>query len=70
MQSGNAWPPPGASRALGRAQTVAEILHDEDPVTEDEAVLSDEEGTAAERKKRRFAYRPGLIIVDGGQWMQ
>ena len=36
MQSGNkAWPPPGASRALGRAQTVAEILHDEDPVTDD-----------------------------------
>jgi excinuclease ABC subunit C len=29
--------------------------------------LSDEEGTAAERKRRRFAYRPGLIIVDGGQ---
>ena len=32
-----------------------------------EAVLGDEEGTAAERKRRRFAYRPGLIIVDGGQ---
>src|SRR6185369_1134526 len=26
-----------------------------------------EEGTAAERRRRRFAYRPGLIIVDGGQ---
>ncbi len=29
--------------------------------------LGEEEGTAAERKRRRFAYRPGLIIVDGGQ---
>ena len=29
--------------------------------------LADEEGTAAERARRRFAYRPGLIIVDGGQ---
>ncbi|MBW4031473.1 MAG: excinuclease ABC subunit UvrC [Acidobacteria bacterium] len=29
--------------------------------------LGDEEGTAAERTRRRFAYRPGLIIVDGGQ---
>ncbi|MEO6533275.1 MAG: excinuclease ABC subunit UvrC [Pseudolysinimonas sp.] len=40
-------------------------IEEEDP--ESEAELSDEEGTAAERKRRRFAYRPGLIIVDGGQ---
>jgi excinuclease ABC subunit C len=40
-------------------------IEENDP--ESEAELSDEEGTAAERKKRRFAYRPGLIIVDGGQ---
>jgi len=42
-------------------------IEEDDPVSEDEAVLGDEEGTAAERKRRRFAYRPGLIIVDGGQ---
>jgi excinuclease ABC subunit C len=39
-------------------------------VEEDEAAsaeLGEDEGTAAERKRRRFAYRPGLIIVDGGQ---
>jgi len=42
-------------------------IEEDDPETEDEAVLGDEEGTAAERRRRRFAYRPGLIIVDGGQ---
>ncbi|HEY4152119.1 MAG TPA: excinuclease ABC subunit UvrC, partial [Pseudolysinimonas sp.] len=44
-------------------------VEEHDPETGDEleAELSDEEGTAAERKRRRFAYRPGLIIVDGGQ---
>ena len=39
-------------------------------VEEDEtasAETGEDEGTAAERKRRRFAYRPGLIIVDGGQ---
>jgi excinuclease ABC subunit C len=41
-------------------------IEEDDPET-GEAVLGDEEGTAAERKRRRFAYRPGLIIVDGGQ---
>jgi len=40
-------------------------VEEEDP--ESEAELSDDEGTAAERRRRRFAYRPGLIIVDGGQ---
>lgn len=40
-------------------------IEEDDPVTE--AELSDDEGTSAERKRRRFAYRPGLIIVDGGQ---
>jgi excinuclease ABC subunit C len=35
--------------------------------SEIDAELSDQEGTAAERRRRRFAYRPGLIIVDGGQ---
>jgi len=40
-------------------------IEEEDP--ESEAELSDTEGTAAERRRRRFAYRPGLIIVDGGQ---
>ncbi|CAN5502719.1 excinuclease ABC subunit UvrC [soil metagenome] len=29
--------------------------------------LGENDGAAAERKQRRFAYRPGLIIVDGGQ---
>ncbi|MFC5501636.1 excinuclease ABC subunit UvrC [Lysinimonas soli] len=29
--------------------------------------LGEEAGTAAARRRRRFAYRPGLIIVDGGQ---
>jgi excinuclease ABC subunit C len=46
-------------------------LEEPDPETGDEATaeaeLGDDEGTAAERKRRRFAYRPGLIIVDGGQ---
>ena len=42
-------------------------IEEDDPETQDEAILGDEEGTAAERKRRRFAYRPGLIIVDGGQ---
>jgi excinuclease ABC subunit C len=40
-------------------------IEEDDPETE--AELSDDEGTSAERKRRRFAYRPGLIIVDGGQ---
>jgi excinuclease ABC subunit C len=40
-------------------------VEEEDP--EGETELSDDEGAAAERKRRRFAYRPGLIIVDGGQ---
>ncbi len=34
---------------------------------DDDAPLRDVEGTAAERRHRRFAYRPGLILVDGGQ---
>ena len=42
-------------------------IEEDDPETGEEAVLGDEEGTAAERRRRRFAYRPGLIIVDGGQ---
>jgi excinuclease ABC subunit C len=46
-------------------------LEERNPETGDEATaeaeLGDDEGTAAERKRRRFAYRPGLIIVDGGQ---
>jgi len=40
-------------------------IEEQDP--EGDAELSDSEGTAAERRRRRFAYRPGLIIVDGGQ---
>jgi len=40
-------------------------IEEQDP--ESDAELSDTEGTAAERRRRRFAYRPGLIIVDGGQ---
>ena len=40
-------------------------IEEQDP--ESDAELSDDEGTAAERRRRRFAYRPGLIIVDGGQ---
>ncbi|HXR45188.1 MAG TPA: helix-hairpin-helix domain-containing protein, partial [Pseudolysinimonas sp.] len=28
---------------------------------------ADDAGTAAVRRRRRFAYKPGLIIVDGGQ---
>jgi excinuclease ABC subunit C len=40
-------------------------IEEDDPESESE--LSDTEGTAAERRRRRFAYRPGLIIVDGGQ---
>ena len=34
---------------------------------DDDAPLGEDEGTAAQRKRRRFAYRPGLILVDGGQ---
>ena len=33
----------------------------------EDAALGDDEGTAAARRRKRFAYRPGLIIVDGGQ---
>jgi len=40
-------------------------IEEDEPETD--AELADEEGTAAERRRRRFAYRPGLIIVDGGQ---
>lgn len=40
-------------------------IEEDDPETG--AELSEDEGTAAERTRRRFAYRPGLIIVDGGQ---
>ena len=40
-------------------------IEEQDPESDHE--LSDDEGTAAERRRRRFAYRPGLIIVDGGQ---
>jgi excinuclease ABC subunit C len=44
-------------------------IEEDEPESESEldAELRDEEGTAAERRRRRFAYRPGLIIVDGGQ---
>jgi excinuclease ABC subunit C len=39
----------------------------EEQQPESAADLSHHPGTAAERRRRRFAYRPGLIIVDGGQ---
>ena len=42
-------------------------LEEDDVAGVEEEPLGDDEGTAAQRRRRRFAYRPGLILVDGGQ---
>jgi excinuclease ABC subunit C len=39
-------------------------LEDDDTVAQ---VVEDEDGLPVATKRKRFAYRPGLIIVDGGQ---
>jgi excinuclease ABC subunit C len=48
-------------------EDIAGVEEDVPNGDDDAAPLGDDEGTAAQRKRRRFAYRPGLILVDGGQ---
>lgn len=42
-------------------------LEDDDPSTISTGSITDDDGLPVVAKRKRFAYRPGLIIVDGGQ---
>jgi excinuclease ABC subunit C len=46
---------------------VAGVEEDVPVGDDDDAPLRADEGTTAQRRSRRFAYRPGLMLVDGGQ---